>query len=1587
MTQLVYRRKLSSLRGDCDCVLVDDQAIYANGNREKLSLNVKPTDLMYVMYTSGTTGQPKGVMIEHRSVINTVYSLFEVYCLTSQSRVTTYAAFSFDVFVSEVWVTLLQGALLYIIPENIRRNMVRLAEYFEHHLIEYAFIPPAVLSLLPRDRRYQFKSIVVAGETCSEDSAQYWSKCCQLYNYYGPTEASIYASGKLVSDGYAVINSIGSPISNTKLYVLDENLNIQPIGAVGELYISGIGLARGYLNNEKLTKERFIDNPFAPKSGLSCGYAKLYKTGDLCRFLPDGEIEYVGRSDTQVKINGMRVELGEIESALGKLEGVNKCVVVIKKDSQNKATSQQNLPAMLIIACYAADTAIKEDIIRNHLAYMLPQYMLPNVYVHLKNFPISANGKTDRKALLDEITINDIGAKERLLPENDVHQELRKIWSDILGVAIDEIGIDDSFYAYGGNSINAVDMSVKINRILAVDISPSVIMNMGTIKKIAAELISHQLKNHLNRKSSDEVCDLFDGDGDKYCGFPLSREQQGIYLAEQYNESAVAIYNIPMLLKLTDKVIFHYMERALREVIKRHDILSCCIEQQLASSELRQSQIDIDWSIRKYQCANQAEFRCKMTEIASMTLMGSDKLPFSVSMFSVGSGYLSRFMHGVEDSQMYIFINMHHTVFDGWSIKIFLSELKEAYDALSKEGVLRLAKVVQYRDYVHYQQGYISSDNYSKKLKYWCERLSGYENLNLPLDKPREASINYQGKNVNFTLGARLTDKLRKLAQKEKITVGVLLLGAYYLLLNKYTGSDDIVIGVPMMNRQHTHYTQTIGCFVNMVALREYLDSDLSIGEFIRQIQQSLVEAQMHQDVPLESVIQTLGIEPQLDTHPLFQVVFNMQPFESFQVASDLWDFSIGHDVYSVAKFDLSLLIDDSGNNIHGYFNYATALFKEEKIRQISRHYHNVLRKLVSCPETLIKDLSVLSKKEYEKIVYKWNQTDKPFPKDRTIHQLFEEQVRKTPDNIALVCEADTMSYKELNEKSNQLARFIRGKYHESVGQSLAPDTLIALCLDRSFEMIISIIAVLKAGGAYVPIDPLVPEERLLYVLDDTGCRLLLTQSHLGQVHGYLSHSDKVELVMVDQADIYQGDSDNLNIDIKSSHLIYVMYTSGTTGRPKGVMIEHGGVVNLVYAQQSLAFFGEREAMVQFASYVFDAFVWEIFLVMSFGARLLITRSVLEGRVTFFTFDSEISKVVMLPPSCIDCLSGFGNQRFKFVVVGGEKCSKHVIEQAKKSAEMVFNAYGPTESTVYATMAKGSSVYTGIGKPIQNVKVYILDRQFIPVALGVIGELYIAGAGLARGYLNLAKETRERFINNPFATDLDRKNGFTRLYKTGDLARWLPNGEIEYIGRSDFQVKIRGFRVELSEVESVLNRIDGIDRSVVLTQQDKDNGHIILVAYYGGDAAISEVVIQAHVARYLPEYMRPQGYCYIKSFPLTTNGKLDKKALPKIVMGSRVDHFRAAKGIKRLVCKVYADVLGLKLNMIPFDKSFFELGGNSLMLMQLKNLLAAEVPEAVDLKVSDLFAYPNVDALSRYLQNKENIKRQHKPKVDLYVEQ
>ncbi|WP_420630863.1 amino acid adenylation domain-containing protein [Candidatus Leptofilum sp.] len=1518
----------------------------AKHSQENPTSPVTADNAAYIIYTSGSTGRPKGVVVTHRGVPNMAQAHHKEFAIGSESRVLQFAAFGFDASVSEIFVTLTAGATLVLADAEAMLPGSDLAELVERQGVTAVTLPPSALAILNPADFPDLQTVVAAGEACSAEVVARWSPGRRFINGYGPTEGTVCATTAVLTPADTHVH-IGRPIDNVQLFVLNEEQQPVPVGTPGELYVGGIGLARGYLNRPALTAERFV--PLSVSGNrLSVNGDQLpitdhrllntvYRTGDLVRYLPDGNLEFLGRLDHQVKIRGYRIELGEVEAALRRETAVQDALVLARDDA---GTGPQ-------LVAYVVGTTMAVADLRDALAQQLPAYMIPTAFVILDVFPLTPNGKIDRHALPEPTAV---ATTAYVAPRTEVETVIVNVWAEILNLP--KVGIHDNFFELGGHSLLATQLVTQLRQTLQITLPLRTLFDAPTAAQLTEAVL--QLPNECERVMQVARA-LLAGVGTVSFAtilprpaaadpLPLSLAQQRLWFLEALSPGT-ALFNTPLALRLSCVLDETALAQACQALVDRHEGLRTTFT---AVSGTPQQIIHNRWPIT--------------LETMQVTTDSLDELMQTAVQrpFDLEKGPLLR-CHLLQSSSTdhILLLVFHHMVFDGWSAKVVVDELVALYETFAQQRQPTLPDLpIQYADYAIWQREWLAGARLQTQLHYWQAQLAGdLPLLQLPTDKPRPAVKTHRGGVETVLLPPELLGQVLALSQQTETTPFMLLLAAFQVLLHRYTAQEDILVGTPIANRQQPDLAGLIGFFVNTLVLRGQVNGEQTFRQLLAQVRQTALAAYDHADVPFEKLVELLQPERNLSYDPIFQVLFAYQEDGMAELSVPNLTFATMEVDNGIAQFDLTLAVRREGEQLSCSLNYNTDLFVPETIRRMLGHWQRLLAGLLAQPEQPVGQIGMLTSPEWQQMVVDWNDTAVPLPKLRFFHEHVAHWAQQSPETPALCYGSQQMDYATLNSKANQLA-------HALQSWGVGPESRVGIFLNRSFEMIIVLLAVQKAGGAYVPLDTAYPADRLSYMVADAELALVLTTSALG---------DKLPVgedtaVALDKAwpeQIANQPASNPPSSLTPDNLAYVIYTSGSTGRPKGVGVTHRGVVNLGQALRQRLVISPQSRVLQFASFSFDASVAEIVGALQNGATLVLANkeALLMGTSFVSLMQQQTVSVATLPPSALALLNPADFPALQTIVSAGEACSADVVANWSAGRRFV-NGYGPTEGTVGAITAvlTPDEPQPVLGRPLPNYQIFLLNPQLQPVPVGVAGEIHIAGLGLARGYLNRPDLTAEKFIANPFSA-----NSNQRMYKTGDLGRYLPDGRIEYLGRIDHQVKIRGFRIEIGEVEAAIRQHAAVRDVLVLAQEG--GAGLQLVAYVVGN--VDDLGdLRPFLNQSLPAYMVPAAFVTLDKFPQTPNGKIDRKALPAPDSPTFVGEglFVAPQdALESQLVQIWQDVL--KLPAISTTANYFEMGGHSLQAVKL----FADIEKRLKLRlpVSLLFEAPTIRQLATAVRQRQ----------------
>ena len=1525
-----------------------------------LSSNITPQSLAYIVYTSGTTGAPKGVMLEHGAVVIRMLDSLRRFAVSHQDVFLQRTAHGFDVSIIEMfWSMATRGATV-IASESARLDPSLLLQVVAHSNVSIALFVPSMLEvlLLELTRKDQklpdaLRLLICAGESLPQTLVnrlyQQGSNALRIVNAYGPSETAVATINNCTSSTSSTLAPIGKPLINTQVYVLDHWQRPVSTGIPGELYIGGAGLSRGYLNRPELTNSQFA--PVSLRQNHQTG--RVYKTGDLVKWLDSGELQFIARTDQQIKIHGFRIEPGETEQCLERVEGIHKAVVLPRSRRESCAEILGHYD--YLVAWYIADQTIDEAAIQQQLSQKLPAYMVPVAYIRLDCFPVTANGKLDTRALPEpkrQIT------EDYVAPASATEARLCQLWQSLL--AIEQVGIHDNFFHLGGDSMLAIRLCQQISDALSVDAPVALLFQYPTVAGLAPQLTG--------QISLIPARGLDHG--------PMSFAQQRLWFIEQF-EQGTSAYHIPLLFRITGTGDRELLIRAMQQLAIRHPSLRTRFF--INDQGLRIQQVGGDALTVERRQTLPDELGDALAKIISTPFNLERNYPLRVALFSTGEYQV-------------LLLLFHHIAVDGWSLDILCRELATLYQAGLRDQAAMEAILpplpVNYLDFTLWQQEVWQESLMEQQSQWWQQQLDGLEPLNLPLDYARPQQFDYRGQRCEFALTKAMSGQLQQLAREQQTTLYTVMLSAFALLLSRYSGQDDLAVGSPIANRHHPQLESLVGFFANTLVVRTVLNPDDSFCQLVAQVHSTVTDMQQYQEIPFEQLVEQLDVERDPSRTPLFQVLFAVQHF----ALTDCWSDSDSihlvpvPDRAATAKFDLSLIIDDSGDQYTAMLEYPVALFRASTIERLWQHYVRVLEQVVAQPTIRLRDISLLTPDEYQQMVVDWNQTDTDIPAEQQnllLHQLFEQQAQQSPDTICLIFEDQQLTNQEVNCRANQLALTIQEQIKESGDGTIPPETCVVVCCEPGPEINIAALAVLKAGCVYVPVNHDEAPQRIHHILNDTAAPLVLTTSR----HSWLLASDTSFKALA--LDLYPwSDATQSTAELTTPEtLAYIIYTSGTTGEPKGVMTTHRAFVNRI--RDTLARFPTTagDVFIQKQPHGFDFSLWELFWHMGTASPAVIASqdSRYDPKLLVNILKKHAVTILMAVPSSLkawcDWLTGQNRtlpQSLRLVISGAESLNyclfNQLIKLAPNHAFTLFNAYGPSEASVYATVhqlceQRAENNRAPIGSPASNTRLYVLDNSNQPLPVGVPGELYIGGIGLARGYLHRPDLTGEAFVNNPFSSAEDRLSGYDRLYRTGDLVQWLDNGELLYIGRKDQQVKNHGFRIEPGEVERCLETIEGIRQAVVMprsrqaTPADKTVHYDYLVAWYLAEQPLEETTLREQLSQKLPAYMVPAAYVPVDHFPVTVNGKLDTKALPEPQLHITDDYVAPTNATETRLCQLWQSALVVE--QVGIHDNFFHLGGDSLLAIRLCQQISNDL--SLDAPVALLFRYPTVAELAPQL--------------------
>jgi amino acid adenylation domain-containing protein len=1568
----------------------------------------------YIIYTSGTTGNPKGVIVEHRQAVNTLVFRKEEYRMSPALTSLQLFSYAFDGFITSFFTPVISGAKTILIPQSgvmdIAPIMEALTRHYVNHFISVPSLYTVIIENLDMSEAVHLKVVTLAGDKLSPavmELSKSKNPGIEIVNEYGVTEAAVLSTIYRHQEKDPQIK-IGRPIWNTNIYILDPWNRPLPIGSPGEICIAGRGTARGYLNNPGLTNKKFDQDlwdyknacgdeaahelheltrirtttnkkllwgvqggDFLEKSPPGRRGQKLYRTGDMGRWLPDGSIQLLGRMDYQVKIRGFRIEPGEIENQLLGCPGIKETVVITK---ENEAKEK------ILLAFYVSHHPLEISLIREYLSGSLPGYMIPAHFVELEQIPLTPTGKIDRKKLL-QLSDNIRPEAEYLPPQNPTEEKLVKIWQELL--KLEKVGINDNFFNIGGDSIKTIGLLNLINKEFNTDLKTVDLYENDTVRKTAKKIANYRetaVDNNkeevlqeiaalrssilMKNKIPEEIEDVY----------PLSDIEKGMIFYYLSNPGASIYHN---------HVVFQWKIKDFEEKIlrKAFDLL---VEK---SPILRTGYSIYDFEEPVHIVLKKVPHHIECFDISHLDKPGQDEFIQAVVkkdkeqpfIFDGKTPIWRMKAFNLDNENVYFLWSCHHAMIDGWSAATLMTELNNTYFKLrAGEDIAPQRLKYTYKEYV-IEQMLVKRD--PRGAEYWQKELDGYKRLQLPIqlmdNNKREMFKSY----LKYFTSQDL-EKVRKAARIYNSNVKHLCFAAYLYMLSMITYENDVVVGLVTNNRPVCEDSdKIIGCFLNTIPVRMQFPARIKCTDYLDRIEKKMVELKKYDSLSLFEIKRLAGEDNQ-NENPIFDTLFNYIDFHVFgqlEAADGLQEGA------SLPPEEPQILTTEPGVNINTLLDVhitttggefvlaitcAARRISDEWVVKLGNFFETILNKLIRDPGGIVEKIEFIPETEKQRLLSHFNDTKAEWTTEKTIHGIFEKKAQEVPDNIALVHRDKQLTYKELDKKSSQLAALLLEKHVE-------PDSIVGIMVGRSIEMITGILAIMKTGAAYLPIDIKYPEERKKYMIEDSGVKHLLTNCPLESIWSFIP--DDIETLYIGNEKIYS----NKKIVQKHIHrepgLVYVIYTSGSTGKPKGVMLEHRNLVNLIRFQFHYTNI-DCSKILQFATMSFDASFHEIFSALLPGGTLYLIDEETRTNIIELLKVVEKNKIktVFLPMSLLKILFSEENyiKRIPDCLTHIQTAGEQVIindrfkKYLKEKKVYLHNHYGPSETHVVTTFTVDPNGeipgLPPIGKPISNTSIYILDINKCLLPLGVAGELYIGGAQVGRGYLGKEKLTKEKFISNPFKTG-------EILYKSGDLTRWQPDGNIEFLGRVDIQVKIRGFRVEPEEIESHLENHKGIKEAVVVVRESKTKDKY-LCAYIVSSGKVEKepdiTDLREYLSQTLPDYMIPAIFMSVEQIPLTPSGKIDRKALPEPEIKTGRDYTSLESETEIKLAEIWSGILEVDSDVIGRESSFFGMGGNSLNLISLIGEINKEFQ--IDIPFAQIFDNPQIKDMADII-TKSNI--------------
>lgn len=1470
-------------------------------------------DLAYVMYTSGSTGNPKGVVVKQKSIIRLVKNPNYINFHKNEKILQT-GSIVFDACTFEIWASLLNGFELYIIKKSELLDPNSLKSYLIENKITILWLTAPLLNQLCENHPDMFKTVrclLTGGDVLSPKHINLIRKVCPdltIINGYGPTENTTFSTCFTINDYYNDSIPIGYPISNSTCYIVSQDMNLLPIGIPGELVVGGDGVAKGYINNQAFTDLKFLSSPFNNDF--------LYKTGDLAKWNFDGSISFIGRIDGQVKIRGFRVELGEINLKILEFPNIKTSFTTIKTINGEK----------FICSYIVCNQMLNVEDLKHFLMKFLPNYAIPTYFIKLDKLPINTNGKVDSKLLPSPQLVN---TKSQIIPaRNIVDQKIIFVLKEILN--INKISIDDSFFDLGGDSLTAITLCSKIYNEFNIQLSIKDILENPIIKDLSDVISSKDLHNKNCPLKKAEIKDIYQA----------SFAQKRIFYSTQaISGGNNVVYNVSGGLLIDSVLDVNKIVDCINKIVNNQSSFRTqfeIVDGELYQRIINHAQIKID-------CYNGQEKDLQ-------SILDKFPKPFDLAVAPL----LRASVYVLDNKKTLLLLDTHHIIMDGASLNILIQDFCTLY---SNNNIDKLK--FEYIDYSEWEKSFVESDEIKKYDEYWASTFANSQisSLNLPYDFPAN-SKSYEGDKISYNMPKETFAKIEELAKKHDVSAYTVFLSALYILLYKYTGQTNLIVGSPLEGRNYEEFNNIIGMFVNNIVLKNDILPENSVDSLLNSTQNIVTNAISNQPYPYELILKKLNLDKNTS---LLDVVLTYQNTKKSKYNIENADLELLYSNTKTAKFNiwLEIIPDLARFNLE----YNSSLFKKETINSFLEHYIFILNQLISNTTISIDDIEIITPKE-KALLKQFNNTDGPI-NDDTVVSIFEEQVKMHPDNIAIICNDKTLTYDELNKRANSLA-------HLLIEKGIGANDIVCVMTNRSFETIVCMMAILKAGAAFFNVDPNYPIERTKYYLEDSKTKYVLTQAELKDRVSSIENCIEIDLSI---EDIYNKNFENPNVKINREDLSYLIYTSGSTGKPKGAMLNQVGFANMVKAMTLVLDYlkeGNKHCIASVTSTPFDIFVYEIIVSLTHGLKIAMANNAEHRNPKLL--DELIRKchvdVMTVTPSLMKI--NYDNRepdtalaQVKNMVFGGEPLPEKFVEDLRALADdiTIYNIYGPSEITILCNVQNlnGEKEIT-IGPPIMNTQIHILDKNMKPLPIGVVGEIYISGIQVGYGYIGKPELTAEKFLDNPF--------GEGKMYKSGDIGRWTFDGKVQCLGRIDNQIKLRGLRIELGEIENVMLNVPNVSSAVV--NKIEIDGKEALCGYYTCDKDVSEDIVKDALRKALPAYMVPTYIVKLDQMPYTINRKIDRKALPlpelnKPVANNKIN-IEELNSVEEKLLQIWKNIL--KIDDIDINDNFFDIGGDSVAAISMQ---IEAVKYGLEFEYGDIFAFPTIKQLSANLKTPDEI--------------